>query len=328
MAAGARLDAGAARRHQPGAMNPRSCWLISENLGGLLSQARGLAEVAGIAAGEKLFSPGFPWSWLAPRLWPWPAGVAGLRPPYPELLIGCGGNAAAVLASLRGQARRVIIQHPRMDPRRFDFVITAPHDGLTGENVFVARTALHGMTPRLPAARAAWEARFSTLPRPLVAVLVGGSNGRFRLDAEVAEGIAADLLGMMRGDKAGLMLTPSRRTTPEVRAVFQRVLAPEGAWIWDMAGENPYVGMLASADAILVTEDSVSMVSEAVATAAPVMVISLPGKSRRIRAFTGGLIETGRVRPYRGRLDMWPVTPLDDTAAAAEAMRARFGWQE
>ena len=307
-------------------MNPDSCWLVCEDLGGLRSQARGLAEVAGIAAEERLFTPRFPWSALAPRMWPAPARVAGLSAPYPGLLIGCGGNAAAVLASLRGKARGVIIQHPRMDPRRFDLVITAPHDRLTGANVFVARTALHGMTPRLPAECAIWEPRFAHLRRPLVSVLVGGSNGRFRLDVPVAEAIAADLRTMMREDKVGLALTPSRRTAPEVRAVFRRVLEPEGAYVWDMTGENPYVGMLASSDAILVTEDSVSMVSEAVATSVPVMTIGLPGKSRRIREFTQGLIDAGRVRPYRGRLELWPVEALDDTAAAAEAMRRRFGW--
>lgn len=307
-------------------MNPLSCWLVCEDLGGLRSQARGLAEVAGIAAEERLFTPRFPWSAMAPRMWPAPARVAGLAPPYPELLIGCGGNAAAVLAALRRQARGVIIQHPRMDPRRFDLIVTAPHDGLSGRNVFVARTALHGMTPRLPSERAIWTPRLAQLPRPLVAVLVGGSNGRFRLDVAVAEAIAAQLRTMMREDKVGLALTPSRRTGPEVRATFRRVLEPEGAYVWDMTGDNPYVGMLACADAILVTEDSVSMISEAVATSVPVMTIGLPGKSRRIRAFTQGLIDAGRVRPYRGRLELWPVEPLDDTAAAAEAMRQRFGW--
>jgi uncharacterized protein len=307
-------------------MNPGSCWLVCEDLGGLLSQARGLAQVAGIAAEERLFTPRFPWSLLSPRLWAAAPRVARLSAPYPELLIGCGGKAAAVLAALRPQARSVIIQHPRMDPRLFDLIITAPHDELTGPNVFVARTALHGMTPRFGPERAIWTPRFAHLPRPLVSVSIGGSNGRFRLDVPVAEAIAADLRTMMREDKVGLALTPSRRTSPEVRAVFRRVLEPEGAYVWEMTGENPYVGMLACADAILVTEDSVSMVSEATATGVPVMTIGLPGKSRRIRAFTQGLIDAGRVRPYRGRLEVWPVEPLDDTAAAAEAMRQRFGW--
>ena len=46
-------------------------------------------------------------------------------------------------------------------------------------------------------------------------------------------------------------------------------LAPLGAWIWDMEGDNPYFGLLALADVIVATLDSISMVSEAAATHAP-----------------------------------------------------------
>ena len=91
-----------------------------------------------------------------------------------------------------------------------------------------------------------------------------------------------------------------------------------------MAGDNPYFGLLALADAIVVTEDSVSMVSEAVATAAPVLLAALPGRSRRIRQFTRFLQEDGRLRPFAGRLDLWPVAPIDDTQAAADEMRRRL----
>ena len=82
-----------------------------------------------------------------------------------------------------------------------------------------------------------------------------------------------------------------------------------GGWIWDGTGENPYFGLLALADAFVVTVDSVSMVSEAVATHAPVMLARLPGKSRRIGLFTDALLADGRVRPFEGRLETWPVQP-------------------
>jgi hypothetical protein len=68
------------------------------------------------------------------------------------------------------------------------------------------------------------------------------------------------------------------------------------------------------------------MVSEAVATRAPVLLAELPGSSRRIGMFLRDLIDAGRARPYQGRFETWPVESLDDTAAAAEAMRLRFGY--
>ena len=70
------------------------------------------------------------------------------------------------------------------------------------------------------------------------------------------------------------------------------------------------------------------MVSEAVATAAPVLLAELPGRSRRIAAFIRGLQDDGRVRRFAGRLDPWPVAPLDDTPAAAAELCRRFGYRE
>ena len=73
----------------------------------------------------------------------------------------------------------VQVQHPRMDPRRFDLIVVNRHDELTGPNVVVTRTALHRVTPqRLAEAAEAWRGHVAALPRPLVAVLVGGCNGR------------------------------------------------------------------------------------------------------------------------------------------------------
>ena len=83
--------------------------------------------------------------------------------------------------------------------------------------------------------------------------------------------------------------------------------------------------MLACADAIIVTADSVSMVSEAVATHAPVLLGRLPGRSARIGAFMDALAGEDRLRDFTGRLDLWPVQPVNDTEAAAAELRRRLG---
>jgi mitochondrial fission protein ELM1 len=179
---------------------------------------------------------------------------------------------------------------------------------------------------RLAEAKALWAPRFAHLPRPLVAVLVGGSNGRYRLEAAEGTSLARSLIALMNYDKAGVMVTPSRRTSAAVRETLQQVLAPRGAWIWDLQGDNPYFGMLACADIIVATMDSISMVSEAVATSAPVLIAELPGKSRRSSLFLKLLYDADRVRQFFGRVEYWPVKPLDDTKAAAEEMKRRLGF--
>ena len=287
----------------------------------------GLAEAAGLSPVTMPLHARAPWRWVGARFWPDPLKAVTL-PHVPDgPIVSAGGTAAAVAAALRSDARPVVqIQHPRIDPARFDLIVVNRHDGLSGANVITTRTALHRATPaRLAAAAEQWRPQLAHLPRPLVAVLIGGSNGRFRLDGEVASRLAGQLAAMMRADHAGLALTPSRRTAPEARAAFERALAPEGAWVWDMQGENPYFGMLALADAIVVTEDSVSMVSEAAATPAPVLLAPLPGRSRRIRLFNWLLRQDGRLRPFNGRLEVWPVRAIDDTAAAGAEVRRRLG---
>ena len=302
--------------------------ILSQPYAGLQAQAVGLAEAAGLAPALLSLQPRAPWRWMPARLWPSPLRAVRLRDPGDAIVIGAGGTAAVVAAALRRPGRPAVqVQHPRIDPARFDLIVVNRHDGLTGPNVVVTRTALHRATPaRLAEAAALWAPRLAHLPRPLVAVLVGGSNGRFRLDGAVAEALGASLAGMMRADRVGLALTPSRRTSGEARDALRRAVAPLGGWVWDMAGDNPYFGLLALADAIIVTEDSVSMVSEAAATSAPVLLAPLPGRSRRIRQFTRYLQEDGRLRLFAGRLDLWPVAPIDDTQAAADEMRRRLAF--
>jgi uncharacterized protein len=305
-------------------------WIMSEAYAGLEAQALGLAEAAGLETERRPLKPRAPWKWVAASIWPAPLKAVPadtFRPPLPELVVGCGGVAASVGAALRRRGPRVVqVQHPRMDPSRFDLVVVNQHDELTGPNVVVTRTALHRATQaRLMAEAEAWRERLADLPRPLMTVLVGGSNGRFRLDASVAARLADQLASMMELDRVGLALTPSRRTDPAALQVLRERLSPRGAFIWNLVGDNPYFGLLGLADAIVVTEDSVSMVSEAVATHAPVMLARLPGHSRRQAIFRMSLLAEGRIRDFAGRLDMWPVEPLNDTPRAAAELRRRLG---
>ena len=303
-------------------------WILSDDYAGLQAQALGLAEAAGLSTELRLLRPRSPWNRLPARLWPAPLRAIPpetLARPLPDLLIGCGGMSAVVVAALKARGTLAVqVQNPRIDPAKFDLVVVNRHDELTGSNIIVTRTALHRVTAaRLAMEAEAWRPRFAHLPRPLVAVLVGGSNGRFRMDAAAGTRLATQLAGLLR-DGAGIVVTPSRRTPPEVTRILADTLVPAGAVVWNGRGDNPYFGMLGLADFIIPTIDSVSMMSEAAATAAPILYFELPGKSRRIRLFLDGLIADGRIRPFAGWLDTWPVTPIDDTAWAAAEMRRRL----
>ncbi|MBI3451314.1 MAG: mitochondrial fission ELM1 family protein [Rhodospirillales bacterium] len=315
-------------------MTPKSCWILTEGYVGLEAQCRGLAEALGVDPVYKRVRFRFPWTVLPNRLWfrafsALAPGSDQLAPPWPDLVISCGnGGVPLALAIKRASgARTVHIQHPSVDPRHFDAVIVPRHDDLAGENVIVSKAAIHGVTPaKLADGAREWGPAFAHLPRPLVAVLIGGSNGRYQLTAPIVTRLADRLAALARERGAGIAITPSRRTASEAVEILRQRLAGLPAYIWDGAGANPYFGLLGLADAIVVTEDSVSMTSEACATGKPVYVVELEGSSRRLDRFQADLRDDGMTRPFTGALESWTYVPPDDTAHAAAELKRRFGW--
>jgi uncharacterized protein len=309
-----------------------SCWVLTEGHIGMVNQAVGLAEAMGLEPLVKRLAIRAPWKHLPPRLWlgaldaPGPGGDR-LAPPWPDLVISCGKRSVAPALAVRrasgGRTFAVHIQTPPIDPGRFDLVVAPEHDGLTGPNVFVTRAAVHRVTPeKLAEAAARFAPSLAHLPRPLVAVLIGGSNGRHRLTPEIMARVAGQLAALCRDHGIGLAVTPSRRTGAENEAILRDRLGGLEAEIWDGRGENPYFGYLGLADAVVVTADSVSMVSEAISTGKPVYVVDLPGASRRIDLFHETLRQAGITRRFEGRIESWRYAPPDDTArAAAEVWR-------
>jgi mitochondrial fission protein ELM1 len=308
----------------------------------MLNQALGLAEALGAAITVKTFKARSPWSWLPPRFWPAPLRAGGddsdsLDTPWPDVVISCGKRAAAPCAAIKrasgarargGRTLAVHIQTPPIDFNKFDLLVVPAHDGTSGPNVLTTDAAVHRVTAaKLADAASRFRDRFAALPRPLVAVLIGGSNNRHRLTPAIAADVGAKLAGLVRDKGAGLIVTPSRRTGAENEAILRTALAGLPAEVWDGSGENPYFGMLALADAIVVTEDSVSMASEAISTGKPVYVIGLEGHSGRIARFHERMRAGGYTRPFDGGLDTWQSTPPDDTARAAAEIRRLLALQ-
>jgi len=315
------------------ASGPPSVWLLHDGKIGMANQVRGLAEALGWPITEKQLTIRAPWRYLTPGLWLAPAlaldpAGARLEPPWPDIVIACGRNTIAPARRVKrasgGRSFWVQIQDPRFARGEIDLIVAPRHDPAPGENVFRTLGAVHRVTTaKLEADRARWAPVFAGLPRPLIAVLIGGDNAVYRLTEENF-GALCDRLVALAKSGVGLAITPSRRTGDAQRALLQKRLAGLPAFIWDGNGDNPYFGMLGAADAIIVTADSVSMISEAAATGKPVHIVELEGGSDKFARFHQAMREAGITRPFNGTLEQWHYTPPDDTARAAAEIRRRF----
>jgi uncharacterized protein len=303
-------------------------WVLHDGKAGMASQALGLAEATGLPFVEKPLAIRFPWSYLPPQLWPWPcrAAVEPLLPPWPDLVIACGRNAAmptlAIRRASRGRTIAAQIQDPGVGHREYDLMVVPEHDGLRGPGILVTRGAVHRVTPaRLAAERQRFPA-LAKLPRPRLAVLIGGSNRAYRLTLARLGEIADDIAAVLRETGGAALVTPSRRTGAAGAALLRERLGGLPATIWDGTGDNPYYAYLGLADAVLVTADSVSMISEAAATGRPVHILGLPGGTAKFHRFHEAMREAGIARPFAGRIEEWSYPVPDDTARAGAALRA------
>ena len=310
---------------------PLTAWWITTGEAGFRTQARGLAQAVVPAAEEKTIGLKAPWSLAPPALWPLtlrgldPA-KDGLRAPWPDLVVSCGRRAAkaaiAVKRASGGRTLAVHVQNPLAPLKEFDLVIPMRHDGVQGPNVMAIDLALHDVTPQVLAqAAAAWRARFAPLTRPLTGVLLGGTTKRHLFTVDQARELTGRLKAL-RSD-GGLAITPSRRTPDTVKAVLREAFAGDGGvYLWDEAEDNPYRGILALSDRIVATGDSVSMVSEAVASGHPVAVFDIGG-GRRHRRFIDNLEARGLVSLADGRpfLRAGAGERTNATPQAADAVR-------
>jgi mitochondrial fission protein ELM1 len=303
------------------------------------TQARGLAEAVAGEAVEKTIGIRFPWT-LLPGAWASsPSAVLDpdpdldqLEPPWPDLIVTCGRKSAAAGVAVKrasgGRTLAVHVQDPLTDPKAFDLVVAMPHDRASGPNVLKVDTALHDLTQaKLAEATNVWSTRFAPLGRPLIGVVVGGATKASAFTLDQARLLLDRIAHVRAATGAGLAVTPSPRTPPEVLELITATLADDPrAYVWDREGPNPYRGILALADRLVVTSDSISMISEAVSTPHPVEVFDLAeGRSSvgaRHAGFLDRLVEDRLVRRFQGDAEP-PVTagPLDATAEAAERVR-------
>lgn len=299
-----------------------------------------------------------------------------LVPPWPDLVISAGLRNEPVARWIRrrtgGTARLVFIGRTWAAAESFDLIITTPQYRLAEHpHVLHNRLTLHRVTEtRLAEAAALWAPRLAHLPRPLLAVLIGGNSGPYLFDQRAAERLGRQASQMARAAGGSLLVTTSARTPrPASEALAAAIDCPVHLFRWTAdASANPYLGYLALADALIVTGDSVAMLSEACATRKPVYIFDpnhaagpealserRSGRRPGWRSWSGARAfcyrQAMRFGPYRltrdvGLIHRWliasgravwlgqpfppgpPPPPSEDMQRAVARVRALFGYPD
>jgi mitochondrial fission protein ELM1 len=208
---------------------------------------------------------------------------APLEPPWPDLILTIGRRPSMVALWLKeqsaGRTRIVLFGKPSGLMSRFDLVVAGAEVQLPPlPNVLPIRLPL--MRPRvsdIAAAVALWQRRLADLPRPLIALLVGGPTVPFAFDARVSEQLCRLAAAIAAAGGTPYVTTSRRTPCAVVRAL--RAGLPSGAQLFEWTPEstdNPYLALLGLADGFIVTGDSVSMIAEVVRAGKPLAILELP----------------------------------------------------
>ncbi len=246
-----------------------------------------------------------------------------LTPPWPDVVIAAGRRTAPVARAIKrwnkGKTFLAQLMWPGAPVWGFDLIAVPEHDGIAASDLVITTIgAPHHLAPALLIpAKEEWQTVVEHLPRPRIAVLVGGTvgkKGEFTGDEAAHIGyIASRIAGQAEGS---LLVSTSRRTPPLAVKWLKESIACAHTWYEYQEGSpNPYLGFLASADAIIVTGDSVSMCSEACFMGKPVFIHvpgNLPAKHRK---FLDHLFAEGYAQPL----------PEGEALPAAESWQGRDG---
>jgi mitochondrial fission protein ELM1 len=268
-----------------GVASPPLTWVLTGHKAGDNTQVLALAEALGWPFEVKRFSYRS-FELLSNRLLGTTlAGIdrrasSDLQPPWPALIISAGRRNEPVARWIQrqsgGRTRLVHVGRPWAPLDVFDLIVTTPQYFLPDQdNILENHLPMHAVSKeRLEAAAASWRAQFEGLQRPYTAVLVGGNSGPFVFTKEKGARLGRLVNELVVRTGGSALVSDSARTPATAFAAFQSQLTvPAYIYRWNRDdADNPYFAYLALADQLVVTGESMSMLSEASVTCKPLFI--------------------------------------------------------
>jgi Kdo2-lipid IVA lauroyltransferase/acyltransferase len=220
-----------------------------------------------------------------------------------DIIISCGSSVAAVnyVVSRENRAKSIVIMRPSLlGLRRFDLAVIPRHDHPPQrKNIVVTEGSLNLIDGAYlkEQAEKLMQARASSLePSGFnIGVLIGGDSKGFYLDAGLVKVIIGQLKDLAEKQNANIFITTSRRTRPEVEQLVKDEFKdyPKCRFLVIAGEDNPSYavgGILSVSRVVVISPESISMISEAVSSGKYVVVFDAP-VSRRHRAFLNRLVQ-------------------------------------
>lgn len=254
---------------------------------------------------------------------------------FPKLIISSGRRTAPLALYLKAKSNNslkiVQIMRPNINSKYFDLIVLPQHDKVKQLNSNIVRVigALSNSLKKIGNGADELEQNYPQV-KNFIAVLIGGNTKKYKLTESNVNRLADTLSHIALNHSSPLFFSFSRRTPQIVKSII-RAKFPCPHIIYDPEENlpNPYYGMLAKAEFIICTGDSVSMCSEVASTGKPFYVYC--SNDFRIvekhRFFIQQLLDIGVAKKLENStlsLENYYYPPLNEVKKIADVVRAEL----
>lgn len=219
---------------------------------------------------------------LSPQL------AGSLQEEFADIIISTGSSLAPLNLLLKeeNQAKSIVVMKPSFpySVNQFDLSILPMHDRVAKKATAVIRTLIAPNQVSEEAIQKARERLSAYFPpkngHKRLGIFIGGESKSYRFNTEEFKKWVSELKECTKKLNYELLITTSRRTNGEISKNLKQEFSTEPSTkLLVIANESNLdqvtYGMLADCDVAVITEDSVSMISEAISAGKPVLVLQI-----------------------------------------------------
>ena len=210
----------------------------------------------------------------------------GIKRHFANIVISAGSSLAPVnlLASREYNAKSIVIMKPDIGIKKFDLAILPRHDNAKAKNVVItdgAPNLIEAASLQKDADR--FAGMFDLSKKDKLGILIGGDNEDLILNKTIAENVISSVVRIAEELDMEILATTSRRTPKNIEELVEEKLSNNTRCKMLVIANRRNIdravnGILGLSKLVVVSGDSISMVSEATGSGKPAFVFRLSKK--------------------------------------------------
>jgi mitochondrial fission protein ELM1 len=264
---------------------------------------------------------------------------SSIEPEYPDIIISSGRKTALVSKYIKTKSPKTFTIHlmnPDLSFNDFNLVCLPLHDLAENHKSYQNIIYTIGAPSYLDKAKMQEEQiklknKLQNPNGPFISVMLGGKTKNGDYSFEEVEWLINKASILANQISATLLITTSRRTNQNISSMIEKLIkAPYYFYNWNKENskDNPYLAYLSLSDYFIVTGDSVSICSEALATGKPVYIYRKDEilYKKHIK-FLDYLIKLGYTKILNNEtnsLEKWNYPPLQEAEKICKVIKEKL----